>query len=350
MDDNNSADGNDKSDTELVKECELKLNQILETRIGKRKEREEDTNSEESFIEVRRNRKRYLRNRSCPMYRKEKEIRNVMSRENITYRNALQIVVGTSQRENPMKITQPLEVPMQTSNSTIRPTYSQVLTNAEIHREASPERNIKDTELVAQKKKSKKSRKEKIKKIEVQNSNENINKCGETDDELKSLTDSEDIKHRRFELKKLLAKIYAIWMSKKSTEEKISDVFVVIFDEIKVFINGSKSREHQGAAFFDPSLKKTGSFIVKNKVCIMTLELIAISKALAYAETDNWDKIVICSDSKSAIQHLARCASGYKGVPTAFVYSATTAVEDTKRRSETAMGSCSHWSIWKRGG
>ncbi|GBP18007.1 hypothetical protein EVAR_16952_1 [Eumeta japonica] len=82
--------------------------------------------------------------------------------------------------------------------------------------------------------------------------------------------------------------------------------------------DGSKSREHQGAAFFDPSLKKTGSFIVKNKVCIMTLELIAISKALAYAETDNWDKIVICSDSKSAIQHLARCASGYRGVPTAF--------------------------------
>ncbi|GBP18006.1 hypothetical protein EVAR_16951_1 [Eumeta japonica] len=183
MDDNNSADGNDKSDTELVKECELKLNQILETRVNqflelekdcmaltsqnsdirseKRKEREEDTNSEESFIEVRRNRKRYLRNRSCPMYRKEKEIRNVMSKENITYRNALQIVVGTSQRENPMKITQPLEVPMQTSNSTIRPTYSQVLTNAEIHREASPERNIKDTELVAQKKKSKKSRKRK---------------------------------------------------------------------------------------------------------------------------------------------------------------------------------------------
>ncbi|GBP71061.1 hypothetical protein EVAR_49399_1 [Eumeta japonica] len=50
----------------------------------------------------------------------------------------------------------------------------------------------------------------------------------------------------------------------------------------------------------------------------MTLELIAISKALAYAESDNWDKIVICSDSKSAIRHLARCASVYRGVPTAF--------------------------------
>ncbi|RVE54211.1 hypothetical protein evm_001038 [Chilo suppressalis] len=43
----------------------------------------------------------------------------------------------------------------------------------------------------------------------------------------------------------------------------------------------------------------------------MTLELIAISKALEYAERYNWDKTVICLDSKSAIQHLARCASGH---------------------------------------
>ncbi|GBP53649.1 hypothetical protein EVAR_38623_1 [Eumeta japonica] len=49
----------------------------------------------------------------------------------------------------------------------------------------------------------------------------------------------------------------------------------------------------------------------------MTLELIAISKALAYAGNNNWDK-VIYSDSKSAIRHLARCVSGYGGVPTAF--------------------------------
>ncbi|RVE40163.1 hypothetical protein evm_015187 [Chilo suppressalis] len=77
-------------------------------------------------------------------------------------------------------------------------------------------------------------------------------------------------------------------------------------------IDGSKSKDNmQGVTFSDPSLKQHGSFKVGNNVCIMTLELIAISKALEYAERYNWDKTVICLDSKSAIQHLARCASGH---------------------------------------
>ncbi|GBP26228.1 hypothetical protein EVAR_16079_1 [Eumeta japonica] len=46
-------------------------------------------------------------------------------------------------------------------------------------------------------------------------------------------------------------------------------------------------------------------------------EFIAISKALTCAEIDDGDKIFICLDSKSAIQHLARCASAYLGVPKA---------------------------------
>ncbi|KAL0841117.1 hypothetical protein ABMA28_014874 [Loxostege sticticalis] len=86
-----------------------------------------------------------------------------------------------------------------------------------------------------------------------------------------------------------------------------------------IFTDGSKSFEKQGAAFFDPCQKKHGIFKAKNKACIMTLELIAISKALIYAESYDWDKIVIYSDSKSAIQHLARCVSGHRGVPIAFV-------------------------------
>lgn len=51
----------------------------------------------------------------------------------------------------------------------------------------------------------------------------------------------------------------------------------------------------------------------------MTVELIAISEALNYVENQNFTNCVILTDSKSALQHLARCASGYsRGVPIAY--------------------------------
>ncbi|KAL0883429.1 hypothetical protein ABMA27_016810 [Loxostege sticticalis] len=51
----------------------------------------------------------------------------------------------------------------------------------------------------------------------------------------------------------------------------------------------------------------------------MTVELVAILEALKYIESQNLTECVILTDSKSALQHVARCASGYsRGAPIAY--------------------------------
>lgn len=51
----------------------------------------------------------------------------------------------------------------------------------------------------------------------------------------------------------------------------------------------------------------------------MHLELIAIAEALSYVDSINYDKFVILSDSKSALQHIARCTSHVRGTPIAYI-------------------------------
>lgn len=53
-------------------------------------------------------------------------------------------------------------------------------------------------------------------------------------------------------------------------------------------------------------------------VSIMSMELIAISTALDAVANSSHRYIVIFTDSKSALQHLARCASGIRGVSVAY--------------------------------
>ena len=84
-----------------------------------------------------------------------------------------------------------------------------------------------------------------------------------------------------------------------------------------LFTDGSKSTGI-GAAFYDPVVKQGDCFKIVSKVSIMTAELLAISKALSYAVDLQSSKVVIFTDSKSALQHLARCASGCRGVPLAY--------------------------------
>lgn len=85
---------------------------------------------------------------------------------------------------------------------------------------------------------------------------------------------------------------------------------------IKVFTDGSKSNSGRGAAYFDISKNTAAMFKVKATVSIMTLELIAISEALNFIKGQEGRNFVIVTDSKSALQHMTRCASGYsRGVP-----------------------------------
>lgn len=94
--------------------------------------------------------------------------------------------------------------------------------------------------------------------------------------------------------------------------EKYSEYYVI-------FTDGSKNTVGGGAAYYDP-LKPNHSNYYKLNKCfnVMSLELIAISEALSYAKTIASNKILICVDSKSALQHIARCASGTRGAPIAY--------------------------------
>lgn len=86
----------------------------------------------------------------------------------------------------------------------------------------------------------------------------------------------------------------------------------------RIFTDGSKSDQGLGAGFYDQTLQHRVGFKINCDACIMTLELIAIFQALSYAINQNLHNIVIFSDSKSALQHVARCTSGSRGVSIAY--------------------------------
>lgn len=86
----------------------------------------------------------------------------------------------------------------------------------------------------------------------------------------------------------------------------------------KLYTDGSRSDKGMGAAFWDPVLNKKVLCKMNKSVSIMTAELLAILEAVLYADTLEYNKIVVLSDSKSALQHIMRCASGYRGVPLAY--------------------------------
>nr|XP_053624902.1 uncharacterized protein LOC128683363 [Plodia interpunctella] len=77
-----------------------------------------------------------------------------------------------------------------------------------------------------------------------------------------------------------------------------------------LFTDGSKSDEGAGAAFYDCTTNFSEGFKVDPCLSIMSVELIAILKAVSYIRGLGIQRCVIFTDSKSALQHLARCASG----------------------------------------
>ncbi|XP_045780561.1 uncharacterized protein LOC123877742 [Maniola jurtina] len=88
---------------------------------------------------------------------------------------------------------------------------------------------------------------------------------------------------------------------------------------VHIYTDGSKNNMGLGAAFCHLGERKSVMFKTNQQICIMTMELVAISEALKYISGLSGQYFVIFSDSRSALQHLARCASGYsRGLPIAF--------------------------------
>lgn len=103
--------------------------------------------------------------------------------------------------------------------------------------------------------------------------------------------------------------------------EALKEIYSKYHDYYRIYTDGSKSAKGSGAAFYDPlNSDSTNTYYkINNYVSVMSLELFAISEALSYILSINFNrKTVICVDSKSALQHIARCVSGCRGAPIAY--------------------------------
>ena len=86
-----------------------------------------------------------------------------------------------------------------------------------------------------------------------------------------------------------------------------------------IYTDGSKTSDGVGAAFCDLQNKCHGTYSLNKHISIMTAELFAISEALKYVQQLNANKVVICTDSKSALQHISKCVhNGCKGLTVAY--------------------------------
>lgn len=87
----------------------------------------------------------------------------------------------------------------------------------------------------------------------------------------------------------------------------------------KLYTDGSKDDDRCGSALFDPQVDTYVKVKIQcDDTSIMHCELIAISEALSYLASVDCNKCVIFSDSKSALYHLARLPSTFRGHPLAY--------------------------------
>lgn len=85
-----------------------------------------------------------------------------------------------------------------------------------------------------------------------------------------------------------------------------------------IYTDGSQIDNASGLAVFDPQTQFSIKFKLNVKVSIMYVELLAIAEAISYIESFESGNYVILTDSKSALQHLARCTSNFRGIPIAY--------------------------------
>lgn len=86
----------------------------------------------------------------------------------------------------------------------------------------------------------------------------------------------------------------------------------------KIFTDASKTSSGIGAALFDSQTGTVKRWRLNGDICIMRAELIAIAEAIKYAADLPQLNIVILTDARSALQHLARCTSDSRGMPIAY--------------------------------
>lgn len=175
--------------------------------------------------------------KSCPVFLKEKTIRNIMCKENLTYRKALHTVLERSQKHTKEQI-----IEQNMNNTPInnnQQTYSRIVTKADVHYETpnimsgeEEDCNFREERKLNNNRIHKRRRSKQMKQGDDQ--------TGKADEILSDVentnTGKERQEERRFDLRRLFVKIHAIVVSQVSLECKVKSVIKAIFDECKMFI------------------------------------------------------------------------------------------------------------------
>ncbi|KAF9823370.1 hypothetical protein SFRURICE_010505 [Spodoptera frugiperda] len=188
----------------------------------------------------------FVLDKKCPLYLKEKDIRNIMSTEQVPYRKALQLLLGNKQdtaiSENTIQKSS-LTNPLNKSQ-----TYSSVLINSLQNRSSeSSSHTVQEeeesdvqwkqstTNKSAEKKETKHIRKKKNQSLADRSTGKDNHESFPSQSEDKDSQRDEELLER-FELKKFLIKIKRIFTSEGTFEEKILLLFKDIYEELKKFV------------------------------------------------------------------------------------------------------------------
>lgn len=209
--------------------------------------------------------------RTCPIFLKEKKIRNIMSEENITYRKALQIYLNETKHDlesfNVNADSQSIILP--TTKLSIKPTYSDIVSKMSTKAAISHQEDtdpVNTTKSKSQSSEKRKNRtKNKTRRTPNTNKNESQNRTDqESTDGVENFIDSsqeeneeEDEeqllkrKKRKVDLKNLLIKLKDIILSNVDFETKVLSIFRILFDACKSLIVSVLTQNNVISSVFD---------------------------------------------------------------------------------------------------
>lgn len=180
--------------------------------------------------------------KTCPAFLKEKEIRNVMSVENISYRKALEIYLQNNNKSSMVVAIEDSDERTEDSQTTLNKTYSSAVQSTTTTQEVlANDRQIQNQKVVRskQKNKNKDGRENQTTFMETEwetcSMEDEIIESGQKNGQSEK-EEAEKKKKRKFRFVEIFIKIKEIICSGKGVEEIIMSVLKLIYEECKVFV------------------------------------------------------------------------------------------------------------------
>lgn len=182
-------------------------------------------------------------NKMCPYFIKEKKLRDIMSKQDVSYKKALEIFLQKAKetQENESILNNIIEERITDITCNIQPSYRDILVTSEVHE--SNQSNEKTMSNKSQTEKVSKQKKKKTKKVSRKKTNEQSEdnnimdyQNDTTDEETSSKEDIEKKRERKIDIWNLLLKIRNIICSQEKIEDKVTLVLKAVYEEIATYI------------------------------------------------------------------------------------------------------------------